>query len=59
MTREIVYWLSTLSAGASALSAFLLAYPGDLVPQTVLLCVGAVAFTLAAMVAFANRQPGA
>lgn len=58
MTREIVFWLTSLSAATGALNAFLLAYPGDLVPQTVLLTVGALSAFLAAMVAFATRQPG-
>lgn len=57
MTRELVFWLTSLSAATGALNAFLLAASGDLVPQTVLLAVGALSVFLAALVAFATRQP--
>jgi len=56
MTKEIIYWLSTLSAALVALNSFLLAYPGNLVPQAVLLCVGAASIFISALVAFANRD---
>ena len=58
MTKEIVFWLSSVSGALVALNGFLLAYPGNLVPQSVLLCVGAASIFISALVAFANRQPG-
>ena len=44
--------LSAAAAGLAALNAFLLAYPGDLVPQVALLAVGAASAFVAACVAF-------
>ena len=48
MTRN----LSALAAALSALNASLLAAPGDLVPQVVLVIVGALTATVAAYAAF-------
>lgn len=54
--RRVQLYLGLGSAGAGALNVFLLAYPGDLVAQGVLVVVGAIAATLAAMAAFAKNS---
>ena len=47
--------LMALTAALAALNAFLLAYPGDVVPQVVLLLIGAANVTSAAVAAYLSR----
>ena len=54
MTNAIRY-LSALAAGLAALNVFLLGYPGDVVPQAVLVIVGAVSAGVAASAAFLSK----
>ena len=51
----MIRYLSAAAAALAALNAFLLAYPGDLVPQAALLVVGALSATVAAGVAFLSK----
>jgi hypothetical protein len=55
---DIIFWLSSLSAGVAAVTAIVTSYPGDVVPQIVTILLLAVSAGLAAMVAFATRQQG-
>lgn len=57
-TKEIIFWLSALSSGLGAVTVALAASPGDLVSNDLLVVLGAFSAGLAAMVAFATRQPG-
>lgn len=58
MTKtEIIFWLSTVSSGLGAVTVSLAAAPGDIVPQSLLVILGAASAGLAAMVAFATRSP--
>lgn len=47
--------LGTIAAASAAANVFLLGYPGDVVPQAVLIIVGLVAATSAAAVAYLSK----
>jgi hypothetical protein len=57
-TKEIIFWMSTISAGLTAITASLAAAPGDVVSNELVIVLLAVSGGLAAMVAFATRQQG-
>lgn len=57
MTKaDIIFWLSTISAGVSALTASLSAAPGDVISNDVVIVLLAVSAGLAAMVAVASKR---
>ena len=57
MTKaDIIFWLSTVSAGVAATTAVITSYPGDVVPQIVTILLLSVSAGLAAMVAVATRK---
>ena len=54
MTNAVRY-LSALAAGLSALNVFILSYPGDVLPQSVLVIVGGASACVAASAAFLSK----
>ncbi len=55
-TREIIFWLSGISAALTAVTASLSAAPGDVVSNDLMVLLLAVSAGLAALVAFATRR---
>ena len=55
MMSELIRSLSAVAAGLTALNVFLLSYPGDLVPQSVLLAVGGVTVFCSAVAAMLSK----
>ena len=48
-------WLMAIVSGLTALNAFLIAYPGDLVPQIYLLIIGGVTAFASAVAAYMSK----